>query len=167
MTEEQLQIMCTRYIRREIKALAPFYIHVANENIRDIECEKEKGAIFGFPDIFIFLPKNGFRGFMCELKTEGGRLRSMQQKCLQGYRALGFYTCVAFSFDEFRLHIHNYLYNGGYTNQQNPYPNHPDAFRRAMRKATQAIVSLFCWRTNRRNFRQGNKIGFCNVPNDA
>ena len=163
MTEEQLQIACTRYIRREIKALAPFYIHVANENIRDIECEKEKGAIFGFPDIFIFLPKNGYRGFLCELKVEGGKLRPMQQKCLQGYRALGFYTCVAFSFDEFRLHIQKYLYDGSYPNQQIAYPNHSDAIRRAMRKATETVVSLFRRRTNRRNRRQGNKIGFCDV----
>lgn len=111
MTEEVFQIACTRLIRREFRLLAPYYIHVANENIRDVRLDIEKGAIIGFPDVFVFYACRGFRGFMCELKVGRNGLRRAQLRVLREYRRRGFYCCVCYDLDEFRKHLTWYYGN--------------------------------------------------------
>lgn len=76
---------------------------------------------FKTPDLIILHPNHTYHGLMIELKIEtpykkNGQIKSnehlvAQEKTINQLNALGYYSCFAWSFNQARLIIDNYINN--------------------------------------------------------
>lgn len=111
--EEKLQIECVRWFERTHPHLKECLHHSPNEGKRGwferIKLNK-MGMRCGFPDLVLFVPRQGFSALCMELKTAKGRLSEKQLKVLF---ALGKYggckTTIIRSLSDFRNAIENYI----------------------------------------------------------
>jgi len=110
--EEALQIKVIQWFKETYPEYAEDILHIANER----KCTRLRGFILklmgvqaGVADIFLDIPKNGYRGMWLELKygknkaTESQK-RFLARKSLQGYAAV----CVV-GFDAAKSFIDNYM----------------------------------------------------------
>jgi len=70
---------------------------------------KATGYQAGFPDIFIYEPKNGYHGLAIELKVKGNYPSEKQKKVLQKLRDKGYKAEVCTGFDHATKIIDEYL----------------------------------------------------------
>lgn len=121
--EDNLQKSVAKYL--DLKKV--LWTHVANERKTSIQQGarlKAKGVKSGVPDCMIFTPKGRFKGLALELKITKdnglkkngqprkptkGVLSYNQREWLINLTSVGWETKVAYSFDEAKLLIDNYL----------------------------------------------------------
>ena len=90
-------------------------MHVANEPINKVQGyvkNKKKGVLTGASDVYVFLPMNGFCGFImeCKRKNPAESLKSaelkahfeLQKTILNGYGEQGYFACAAFGFEQMK-----------------------------------------------------------------
>jgi len=88
------------------------WCHVANERKASFQAGKrlkQKGVKSGVPDCLIFNQKSHFKGFALELKVPPNKPTENQKKWLLELSVLGWECKVAYSFDEAKEMIDNYL----------------------------------------------------------
>ena len=121
--EDDLQKQVAKYL--DFKKV--LWTHVANERKTSIQAGarlKSKGVKSGVPDCMIFTPKGRFKGLALELKTTKdnglkkngepkkptkGVLSENQREWLINLTTVGWETKVAYSFNEAKTIIDNYL----------------------------------------------------------
>ena len=67
------------------------------------------GLRVGASDLFFAMPAHGYHGFFLELKSKNGKLSHVQKEFLSDMKTAGYYTYVAFSFDEASCKLKWYL----------------------------------------------------------
>jgi hypothetical protein len=70
---------------------------------------KATGYKSGFPDIFIYEPRNNFHGLAIELKVKGNYASANQKKVIQRLNDAGYKAKVCTGFDEATNLIDEYL----------------------------------------------------------
>lgn len=70
---------------------------------------KEEGVKPGVPDLCLPVARSGFHGFYLEMKAADGRLSDIQVRWLTALRSHGYAACVAYSFDQARQLLVDYL----------------------------------------------------------
>lgn len=79
-----------------------------SRNIIEAVRLKREGVLAGVCDIFLTVPKKGFSGLFCEVKTKQGRLSQNQIEFIKEHE--NDYKCVIVrSVDAFLTEIKNYL----------------------------------------------------------
>lgn len=106
--EDNLQKAVAKYL----DSLGVLWCHVANERKTSFQAGKRlklKGVKSGVPDCLIFEPKNEFTGLALELKIKPNKPTSNQFVWLNSLYSKGWLSDVAYSFDEAKEIIDNYL----------------------------------------------------------
>lgn len=110
-TESQIQCAFFDWVRLQPK-ISPYCFHVPNggyRNAREGAKFKREGVLSGIPDIVLALPSKAYHGLFLELKSRGGKLSKNQRDFMKRVGAKGYYTNIAFSFEEAQQIIINYL----------------------------------------------------------
>lgn len=116
-TEDALQASIVKWwwlmAKRKFGVDGRLLVHAANGGRRDVrEALKfqRMGVVPGFPDLALFVPRNGCHGLMIELKNgKTGRLSPAQKEMLPLLESQGYRVAVCRSFDEATETITNYL----------------------------------------------------------
>lgn len=130
MTEEQIQIMCSDWINIRYPELSKLYFFNSFQGMRlnfgQIKKAKKTGGLkTGLPD-FMFLKNNGtYSSLFIELKKESPYLKigipnnqirndehlQLQNDVIQQLKLEGHYACFAWSFDQFKKIVMDYMEN--------------------------------------------------------
>ncbi len=130
MTEEQIQIMCSDWINIRYPELSKLYFFNSFQGMRlnfgQIKKAKKTGGLkTGLPD-FMFLKNNGtYSSLFIELKKESPYLKigipnnqirndehlQLQNDVIQQLKLEGHYACFAWSFDQFKKIVTDYMEN--------------------------------------------------------
>ena len=130
MTEEQIQIMCSDWINIRYPELSKLYFFNSFQGMRlnfgQIKKAKKTGGLkTGLPD-FMFLKNNGtYSSLFIELKKESPYLKigipnnqirndehlQLQNDVIQQLKLEGHYACFAWSFDQFKKIVNDYMEN--------------------------------------------------------
>lgn len=126
MTEEQIQIMCNHWINVRYPELSKLYFFNSFQGMRlnfgQIKKAKKTGGLkTGLPD-FMFLKNNGaYSGLFIELKKESPYLKNgqlkkddhleLQRDVLEQLKIEGYYAVFAWSFDQFKKIVTDYMEN--------------------------------------------------------
>jgi len=79
-------------------------------NIRTASKMKAAGYRKGFPDLFFYEPRRGFKGLAIELKKEeGGKVSDSQKMWIEKLNARGYYASVCEGFNEATATIEAYF----------------------------------------------------------
>lgn len=70
---------------------------------------KAEGVKPGVPDLCLPVSRSGFHGLYLEMKATDGRLSEIQVRWLTALRSNGYAACVAYSFDQARQILVDYL----------------------------------------------------------
>ena len=71
---------------------------------------KRAGYRKGFPDLFIYEPRNGCAGLAIELKrSKGGQVSEHQHKWIEDLKKRGYSAYICYGFDEAKAIIEKYL----------------------------------------------------------
>lgn len=110
--ESQLQIQCVQYFRLQYRNYK--IIAIPNGGYRDRRTAKtlvEEGVESGVADLFVIKPNKEYAGLWIEMKW-GSNGQSENQKKFQIYvERMGYKYVVAYTFDEFKNEVDNYLKN--------------------------------------------------------
>ena len=68
-----------------------------------------EGVKSGVPDLCLPVPRSGFHGLYMEMKARDGDLSNNQVRWLTALRSNGYAACVAYSFDQARQILVDYL----------------------------------------------------------
>ncbi len=130
MTEEQIQIMCSDWMNIRYPELSKLYFFNSFQGMRlnfgQIKKAKKTGGLkTGLPD-FMFLKNNGtYSSLFIELKKESPYLKigipnnqirndehlQLQNDVIQQLKLEGHYACFAWSFDQFKKIVTDYMEN--------------------------------------------------------
>ena len=130
MTEEQIQIMCSDWMNIRYPELSKLYFFNSFQGMRLNFGQKKKkkktgGLKTGLPD-FMFLKNNGtYSSLFIELKKESPYLKigipnnqirndehlQLQNDVIQQLKLEGHYACFAWSFDQFKKIVTDYMEN--------------------------------------------------------
>jgi hypothetical protein len=130
MSEEQIQIMCSDWINIRYPELSKLYFFNSFQGMRlnfgQIKKAKKTGGLkTGLPD-FMFLKNNGtYSSLFIELKKESPYLKigipnnqirndehlQLQNDVIQQLKLEGHYACFAWSFDQFKKIVTDYMEN--------------------------------------------------------
>ena len=108
--EDDLQMDVARYL----DVLRLVWCHVPNERKTSHQAGvrlKKKGVKSGVPDCLIFNNNNKYNGFALELKVKPNKQTKNQNDWLFWLTQRGWFTSVAYNFDEAKEIIDNYLNN--------------------------------------------------------
>jgi|TARA_R110000744_G_scaffold242532_2_gene359600 hypothetical protein len=72
---------------------------------------KSSGYVKGFPDMFVYEPKNKFNGLAIELKVKGNYPSPHQVKWISDLNARGYKAVVCTGFQEAINELNNYMRN--------------------------------------------------------
>lgn len=90
-----------------------YYFHVPNERKGKLEAQilNGQGVKSGVPDILILCPAGRWHGLAIELKRTQGHPKPSptQAAWLEQLKAQGYYTAVAWGWDEARQHVNDYF----------------------------------------------------------
>ena len=106
--EDNLQMASAQYF----DYLGILWCHVANERKATKKQGvrlKKKGVKPGVPDCFVFEPRGPYKGLVIELKIKPNKLTAHQKKWLSDLQNRGWAGSVAYSFDQVKTIIDNYL----------------------------------------------------------
>ena len=106
--EDNLQKQVARYLDLN-KVL---WCHVANERKTSFQAGKrlkDKGVKSGVPDCLVFNQKGAYKGLALELKIKPNKPNENQKKWLLELSLLGWFCKIAYSFDEAKEIIDNYI----------------------------------------------------------
>ena len=106
--EDNLQQQVAKYL--DLKKVT--WCHVANERKTSFQAGarlKAKGVKSGVPDCLVFTASNDFYGLALELKIKPNNTTPNQKEWLKKLNLIGWRSEVAFSFDEAKLIIDDYL----------------------------------------------------------
>lgn len=111
--DEQIAVMqWARLQNYKDGKVADYLHHSPNGGSRNaIEGAKFKrmGVMKGFPDLFLFVPAQGYHGLLIELKAENGRLQPTQKIVLNRMAELGYCCKVCFGAEQAIDEIKSYL----------------------------------------------------------
>ena len=130
MSEEQIQIMCSDWMNIRYPELSKLYFFNSFQGMRlnfgQIKKAKKTGGLkTGLPD-FMFLKNNGtYSSLFIELKKESPYLKigipnnqirndehlQLQNDVIQQLKLEGHYACFAWSFDQFKKIVTDYMEN--------------------------------------------------------
>lgn len=111
-TESHIQQACVRAFRYQHPQLARLLIAIPNGGARSAKTGallKAEGVVAGAPDLFLFVPSNGYHGLAIEMKTAKGRQQDTQKAMQRHLEAQGYKYIVCRSFGAFQQEITDYL----------------------------------------------------------
>lgn len=115
LSEDQEQILIVEWARLVPVGkykLADFLHHSPNgglRNAREGAKFKRMGVLSGFPDLFLFVPRNGLCGLFIELKAKKGIVSQNQKIVLGRLEDQGYKTVVCYGFEHAKRTIEEYL----------------------------------------------------------
>jgi hypothetical protein len=112
--EHNLQKSCVNFFRLKYPNYSRLLIAIPNGGVRDIitgKRLKEEGVVAGAPDLFLFIPNDGFHGLAIEMKSEKGRLTESQALFQAELLRQNYCYEVVRSIDDFITAITGYLRN--------------------------------------------------------
>lgn len=97
---------------RAHKDISPYVIHIANER----QCSPMHGAMLkrmgvkaGVPDLFFFIPANGYHGLWIELKKTNGQISKEQRIFLHDAKSMGYSAKVCYGAKDAAIAIKEYF----------------------------------------------------------
>lgn len=112
-TEEQDHIAFIQWFHRRHPKIFPYLHHSPNGGFRHyLEAKKFKrmGTSAGFPDIFIYWPKDGYHGLAIELKRmKGSNTTKEQKEWLGRLNLMGYRSEVAYGFEDAKKIVEDYF----------------------------------------------------------
>jgi hypothetical protein len=103
MSEQQEQCAFASWFRVQYPQHAKLMNIVSiGENVgaRRMSMLKRMGLSPGYPDIMIFLPRDGFHGMLIELKTSKGRLQKNQVEIHEILKAQGYFVVTCYGWGD-------------------------------------------------------------------
>lgn len=70
---------------------------------------KKMGVMAGFPDLFLFVPKEPYYGLFIELKSKDGRVTDSQIRVMERLSKQGYYCQVCYGAEQAIDEIKKYL----------------------------------------------------------
>ena len=130
MSEEQIQIMCSDWINIRYPELSKLYFFNSFQGMRlnfgQIKKAKKTGGLKTGLPVFMYLKNNGtYSSLFIELKKESPYLKigipnnqirndehlQLQNDVIQQLKLEGHYACFAWSFDQFKKIVTDYMEN--------------------------------------------------------
>jgi hypothetical protein len=112
MNEHQIQVAVVTWFRMQYPKLILFAI--PNGGMRNMGTAiklKNEGVLAGVADLFLMSPNKTHHGLFIEMKAAKGKLSDSQKYFLEQAKAIGYASCVCYSFNEAQAAINNYLHN--------------------------------------------------------
>jgi len=113
--ESDLQISCVSWFRQQHTKLAGSLFAIPNGGKRSkitAAILKREGVLAGVPDLFLAKPAGGYNGLFIEMKVKGNYPTAAQKEAMGRFVQDGYKCEVAYSLDEFRSIVGDYLKPG-------------------------------------------------------
>lgn len=111
--DEQIAVMQWARLQNYKDGKVADYLHHSpnggSRNVIEASKFKRMGVMKGFPDLFLFVPAQGYHGLLIELKSEKGIVQPTQKIVLNRMAELGYRCKVSFGAEQAIDEIKNYL----------------------------------------------------------
>lgn len=104
-----------KYGRNKVADLIHHSPNGGKRDVREGRHFKEMGTQAGFPDLFLFVAKNGYNGLFIEMKQKGGKqsdVRSSQSAMAERLSEQGYKCITCFGANHAIDEIRQYLFGG-------------------------------------------------------
>lgn len=108
--ESQLQIVCVRWFKLQYPKLIIAAIPNGGARSKAVGgIMKAEGMLKGFPDLVVCKPSGNYNALFIEMKQGKAKPKKEQKELLERLQGEGYKCAVAYSLDEFRNIITDYL----------------------------------------------------------